>query len=217
MDEERKEGEGQMEEEEKEQQREQEPVIGGKEEAGEFDPSDPLNSFIEVWKGVILTPVDFFKAMPKSGGYGNPTIFAVITFIIYGIGIALVTFGKGFAGIIGTPVGGIIGLFIGAAILWVCAKIVGGKGDYEATYRVLAYVTATNVVGWIPVVGWLASLYGIYLTVVGISESHEMSQGKALVAVLIPIVILIVIGTIAALVMGSFIASMVPRGGGFPR
>lgn len=218
-DEERKEGEGRMDEEKKEQQQGIGEQAGQfREEAkktmtGEFMPEDPVNSYINVWKSVILAPVDFFKEMPKSGGYGNPTIFALINFLIYGIGFTLITLGKGFVGIVVTPVFGVIGLFIGAAVLWVCAKIVGGEGDYEGTYRVISYVTATYVVYWIPVAGWLVGFYGLYLMVVGLAEAHRLSQGKALVAVLIPVVIFTAIAIVAALAIGSFIAGIVPRGG----
>ncbi len=158
-----------------------------------------LNRYLADWRGVVTNPWNFFKNMPVTGGYQAPLIFAVISFLVNGLLSAIFLRRVGFLAIITTPIGGIIGLFIGAAILLVCFKIVKGTGEYEATFRVLSYSSATQVATWIPYVGWIATLYGLYLVVVGCGEIHKVSTAKSVLAVLIPVIVIILIAWIAGL------------------
>jgi hypothetical protein len=57
--------------------------------------------------------------------------------------------------------------------------------------RVLAYSAVTSLVSWVPFIGGILSLYGIYLGIVGIREVHNTTTGKAAVVVLITAVILL--------------------------
>jgi hypothetical protein len=103
-------------------------------------------------------------------------------FIIYAFLAALLTFlfgpgmyegmygsarGLGFFAIlmtvIITPIAGIISIFIEAAILYIIYRILGGTGSYEGTVRFISYATAVLVLSWIPIVGWIAGIYGISL------------------------------------------------------
>jgi len=56
--------------------------------------SEFIDEFIETWKKVITTPGDFFRDMPTSGGYEAPLKFAVVNYLIAGIGTALISFGS---------------------------------------------------------------------------------------------------------------------------
>jgi len=44
-----------------------------------------IESYIETWKDVIQNPSDFFRRMPKTGGYADPLTFTAISFIIYAL------------------------------------------------------------------------------------------------------------------------------------
>lgn len=173
--------------------------------------------YINTWKEVILRPSDFYRNMPKAGGYADPLTFAAISFIIYGLLSALVagifgrtmymgdmyggmygdTGGFSFFAILTTvimlPIVGIISLFIEAAILYIIYKILGGEGSYESTVRFISYATAVLVISWIPIVGWIAGIYGIYLYIVGGMYAHDVSMGKSAVAVLLPTILLLIL------------------------
>jgi hypothetical protein len=41
------------------------------------------------------------------------------------------------------------------------------------------------------VIGWIASLYGIYLAIIGVREIHNTTTGKAAIVVLIPAAIVL--------------------------
>jgi hypothetical protein len=177
--------------------------------------------YIETWKEVMQRPSDFYRRMPETGGYADPLTFAAISFIIYALLTALlaVLFGRqmymegmyggmydgmygdarglGFFAIlmsvIITPIAGIISLFIEAAILYVIYKVLGGSGSYEGTVRFISYATAVVVLSWIPIIGWIVGIYGIYLYIVGGMHVHDVSMLKSAVAVFLPVILVILL------------------------
>ena len=72
-----------------------------------------------------------------------------------------------------------------------------------ATFRVAAYTSVTSLVSWIPFVGGLLALYGIYLGVVGIREMHDTTTRKALVVVVLPVIVIVVLALLGLLVAGA--------------
>jgi hypothetical protein len=164
----------------------------------EFNLQDPVQSFIASVQAVVLRPVDFFRGILRQGDLINPLIFAIIcyeaTAVLGGI-IALAFGNQGFGGfivsIILAPIGTAIALFIGAGITHLLVMLIVGSRNsgYEATFRVAAYSSVVNLVSWIPFIGWLLSLYAIYLAIVGIREVHTTTTGKAALVVLIPVAV----------------------------
>ena len=68
----------------------------------------------------------------------------------------------------------------------------------------------TLLVSWIPIIGWIASLYGIYLAIVGIREVHNTTTGKAALVVLIPAAVLILLALIL-IAIGAALFLSLPR------
>ena len=182
--------------------------------------------YIGTWKEVMQRPSDFYRRMPKTGGYRDPLTFAAITFLIYGILAALFNREMYMSGMYGgmyggesyarefgistiisiailAPIAGIISLFIEGAILYIVYRILGGTGTYEGTVRFIAYATAVLLLSWIPLIGWIIGLYGIYLQIIGGMYVHNVSMGKSALAVLLPAILLFVIMII---LMGAMIA-----------
>jgi hypothetical protein len=186
--------------------------------SGEFNYQDPVQSFISTAQRVVLQPADFYRGIQRRGDFLNPLIFAIICYEIYTILAGLLAVAgiggqRGFGGFIVSlilaPIGAAIGLFIGASILHLLVMIIVGSGNsgYEATFRVGSYAAVTSLVSWIPLIGWIASLYGIYLAIVGIREVHATTTGKAALVVLIPVAVVLVIVIILAAIIGAVIFS----------
>ena len=187
------------------------PRTSGVAAGGEFNYTDPVQSFISTVRRVVLQPVDFYRSILRRGDFLNPLIFAIICYVVSAIlgGLIALAFGnRGFGGFIGNivfaPIGAAIGLFIGAGILHLLVMVIVGSRNsgYEATFRVAAYTSVVNLVSWIPLIGWIASLYGIYLAIVGIREVHTTTTGKAALVVLIPVAVLLFIFLVLAIVVG---------------
>ncbi|QQG39467.1 MAG: YIP1 family protein [Candidatus Aenigmatarchaeota archaeon] len=171
--------------------------------------------YVDNVKSVLIHPSEFFSKMPVTGGYAEPAKFAAINLAIggllsgivsfLGLAAALSLFGlKGVgAGVDSIPisvvasiVGGLVGLFLGSGVIQVVMGFLGGKGTYEGTVRVFGSTSATQLLTWIPLVGILAGLYGIYLNVVGLAQVHGVSKLKAFAGLVIPIVVLIILATV---------------------
>jgi len=193
------------------------PRTSGGAAGDEFRYTDPVQSFISTVQRVVVQPADFFRGILRQGDFINPLIFAIICYEVSAIlgGIIALAFGnQGFGAfivsIILAPIGTAIALFIGAGILYLLVMLIVGSRNagYEATFRVGAYAAVTSLVSWIPFIGWIASLYGIYLAIVGIREVHNTTTGKAALVVLIPaavvlLLVLILVAIGAALFFGA--------------
>jgi hypothetical protein len=87
-----------------------------------------------------------------------------------------------------------IGIFLGAAILHVCCMLVGALQDsrsgFEGSLRAVCYSEVSSLASIVPVVGgFIAVVWWIVLAVQGIERLHRTTSGKALAAVLIPVVV----------------------------
>ena len=180
----------------------------------EFDYRDPVQSFVEAARGVVTAPAGFFRGLIGHGDLVNPLIFAIICYeiaAILGGLLALVGIGgqRGFGSFLGSlvlaPIGAAIGLFIGAGILHLLVMLIVGSRNagFAGTFRVSAYSSVTSLVSWIPVIGWIASLYGIYLAIVGVREVHNTTTGKAALVVLIPALVVLFLIFVFVVLLGA--------------
>ncbi len=131
-------------------------------------------------------------------------------------------------GIILTPIMMILGGFIGSLIIYVIAKILGGKGGFmdqtlALTLVMGGYVTLAfpfNVLGGIPFLGWifglvvmLIGLYNIYNEYLVVKGVHQLSTGRAVAVVLIPIIIVVVLAFVFAAAAALAFLSMAGAAG----
>lgn len=185
---------------------------GGAPTGKEFEPSVPFSSFVETAREVLLRPVGFFRGIAREGDYLSPLLFALICYVtsaFLGGVIGMISGSEGIggfiAGIVSGLVGGVIVLFVGAGIYHLLVVLLAGpqRAGYEGTFRVAAYASVTALVSWVPLVGWILSLYGIYLSIVGIREVHSTSTGRAAAIVLIPVAVVFVLMLMLMVLVGA--------------
>ena len=199
---------------------------------GEFEFSNPVGSFVDVARRVVLQPARFFAGVPRSGAFLNPLVFALVCVVISAILSAVLVLtgvqqnpgfnpnpqnaipsvfapGSALLGIVFAPIGGAIGLFIAAAIQQLLVRLIVGQNNsgFGATFRVAAYSQVTGLINWIPIVGPLLALYGLYLSIVGIRETHATTTGKAALVVLIPFAVVLVVALIVVVAAGIAVLS----------
>ena len=182
-----------------------------------------MDNYVDTLKKVLTDPEGFYSEMPKEGGYQEPLTFAAINFAILGLlsGIVAVLLKGAGAGsivstLVGAVIGGIVGLFIVGIILFIFFKIFGGSGGYEGTVRILSYSSAAQVFAWIPVIGWIIGLYGIWLNIVGGKHVHNLTTVKSAIAVLLPLVILaVIIAMLLTVIIATFATMGFSELGGF--
>jgi hypothetical protein len=165
--------------------------------------------------------------MKREGGLADPLLYAIIggTFgtafaVIYNLVLRSVTpFGDRhgalahlFGGLgwivllILAPLFVVIGMFIGSAILHVCLMIVGGaRQSFETTFRVMCFVEGSvSPLLVVPFCGGLiAGIWKIVLYCIGLARAHETDTGRAVIAVLLPVIICCGGGLLIALMFGA--------------
>jgi hypothetical protein len=108
-----------------------------------------------------------------------------------------------------------VGLVIGALWIHLWAMVVGAKNGLEQTMKSVFYgATPMYLLGWIPFVGILASLWGLVLVGIGLMRLQNLSSGRAILAILIAIVIPVVIAfSILAVFLGTLLMGLGGMGG----
>lgn len=201
-------------------------AASGTSPGGDYDLRNPAGSFVDVVRRVVTQPASFFSSIPRRGNYLSPLVFGLICITISTIlgGLLRLAWGTQTGGgvrfqaedygfgdfvlsVIFAPIGGAIGLFVLAAIAHLLVMIFVGPGNsgFESTFRVVSYVSVTNLVNWIPFIGGLAALYGLYLAVVGIREIHVSTTGRAALVVLVPVAVILFLVVLILLVAGAFL------------
>jgi len=172
-----------------------------------------VNAFIETLQMVLSRPVVAFTAMKREGGLGEPLFYAIIGGTIGGVfaitynfvlrsfapfGDRHGAFTHLFAGLgwifllVLTPLFVVIGVFVASAILHVCLMIVGGaKQSFETTFRVVCFAEGSvSPLLVIPFCGGLiVGIWKVILYCIGLARAHETDTGRAVIAVLLPLVV----------------------------
>jgi hypothetical protein len=194
-----------------------------------------LEGLYETAKLVITAPSQAFARMSLTGTLGRPLLYAVI-FGWIGI-IANQAYSLAFKGAImgmlsglpgynpklmfGLPTAASVGVmifapvfvliwvFIWAAIVHLFLMLVGGANTgFASTVRVVCYVATVQVVQVVPLCGGLiAGIWALVLYIIGVAIAHRTTQGKAALAVLLPLVLCCVCIAVLAAAFGAAIAA----------
>jgi hypothetical protein len=194
-----------------------------------------LEGLYETAKLFLTAPSQAFARMSLTGTLGRPLLYAVI-FGWIGI-IANQAYSLAFRGaihgmlsglpgynpklMVGLPVAGtvaimifapifvLIGIFIWAAILHLFLMLVGGANTgFASTVRVLCYAGTVQVFHVVPICGGaIAFIWALVLWIIGIAIAHRTTQGKAALAVILPLVLCCVCIALMAAAFGAAIAA----------
>ena len=186
-----------------------------------------IGPFFQTIRESLFSPSKFFKKTAFGEGYWAPLIYGLITGII-GNGCAILWFWMFIAQWIPTdripfhyslsilqviaplPFHQAIAIFIGSAIIHLCLMIVrGNHNGYKTTFRAISYSYSGYLFGIIPFIGLIiGNIYVFILTIIGVREGHGISTGKALLAVLLPAIVVFGLILIAILVAVMFVGPM---------
>lgn len=177
----------------------------------EFQIENFVDSFVGVWRRVTTEPRSFFQDMPLSGGLQGPLVFLVVCLAVSALGF-LVIGPRGLA--LWFIVAGVLRSFVGAAILMVIARqLFAGAGDYEATYRVVAYASAPVALLWIPFIRPLVTLYSLFLLIIGLERAQGYDAVKSVLTLLLSAIALVTLGWVLGIPHGGLPLATMMRGG----
>jgi hypothetical protein len=186
-----------------------------------------VKAFSDTLVMVLTKPGDAFQIMRTEGDFVGPLIYAVIGgsigFIVYLLfTLALGSFGmmggqsNPLSAMFGAGIGMIfmiilapifiaLSVFIGSAIIHVCLMLVGGaKKSYETTFRVVCFSCgSTQPLLIIPFCGGVISgIWGIVVECIGLARAHETDVGRAVLAILLPLIVCCGGGFLLAMMFG---------------
>ena len=203
-----------------------------------------IKEYIRISLAVIRTPQAFFEGMKgERKGYLKPFVYMLVSYAVSTIGGYLGAFLLsassssmlysstllfGFTGFIISLLLPIPFFLISIALMQLSVRIVGGKGAFNDTFKVLSYAVAPLNFAWVFMVPmsaaiaakstilmliamvfillWLVSmLYILYIEIVGISVTSAITKTKAFVAIVIQIFIFFVIYMILIVAFVFFI------------
>lgn len=183
-------------------------------------------------KNSLFSPREFFRKMSVSGGLTDPLLYALIVVmagmivsylwqvllqgamqsllpaemrsaagydLFQGVGLVVLA--------VMLPFAVIAFLFIEAGILHLLLMLVrGANRGFEATFRVAAYSSSAQIFMALPFCGGLVAwIWSVVLAIIGLTEAHQTSGGKASFAVLFPLVFCCGL-MLAAVALGLFAA-----------
>lgn len=189
-----------------------------------------VGGFFDTLGLLVSRPAEAWARMRESGDTTSPLLFGIavcwLSAAVQGILIRVVGMpmlpaflerrvGRmgGFMGValvgklIVLPIVLFIGLLLGAAILHVCCMLVGALRDsrsgFEGTLRAVCYSEVSSIASIVPVVGPpVAIVWWIVLAVQGIERLHHTTSGRAVAAVLIPVVVFCGLVALVVVVLG---------------
>ena len=187
-----------------------------------------IAAFFKTTQEVLFSPTKFFEKAAAGKGYWSPFIFAMISGIIgSGVGLlwqwfflsgvvpsrllsvttysVLLTFA-----IISIPFAIALSILIGSGVTHLCLMIVrGNQGGFEATFRAISYSHSALLFHIVPFVGsFVGGIYLMILAIIGVREGHDISTGKAVLAVLLPLIVVSGLGILFAIFIPFFIGSL---------
>ncbi len=150
-----------------------------------FETCNSPEYHLDSLKNVLLAPELFFEEAPARVNYRDPVIFLLACHLAGGIVSAISGAGAGV--LIEYPVFGMMSICLVAFIVdYIVGELFGVACDYGRNFRIVAYGGSSVVIfSSIPLLGFIAALYGMYLTGVGIMKVNGTTLGQAIVTVLL--------------------------------
>ena len=174
--------------------------------------------FRDTLKAMMTDPGEFFRAAPREGPIGRVLWFGVACQTI-GIAVMWLCMGLFFSvmftmiphidpkaaqgmpplwlfplifgGIaLLSPVFAALGLIVTAVIDHVALSLLGGGQEFNITLRAVALSQGPMALGIIPLIGLqIGQIWALVLRVIAIKEMHQISTGKAIAVIVLPILV----------------------------
>jgi hypothetical protein len=169
----------------------------------------------------LFSPTEFFSRLPLHRGLLNPLLYALILQTVgnmagYVSGLLVNNPLLPQARLTGTmmialglliPVITVVWLALWAILLHVSLFLLGGANeDFEATFRIVAYVSAADLFNGVPLLGSLiAIIWKLCMLIPGVREVHRVTTTKAAAAVFLPLIgcCAVLVGGVSLAVLGA--------------
>ena len=178
-----------------------------------------LDKMLQIWKSALMKPKMTFKKEVKKADLGLGAKHILLAGAIVGLLMGIASLNPIVVVILLFlyPILSLVGWLLGVGIIYLFAKLLGGKGNIvQQGYLTAIYAAPlsiiTTILSLIPFVGiWisiLVSLYAFYLLTLALKEVHKYSTGRAILTWLMPFIIIgILVAVLVAVVLVAFVTS----------
>lgn len=105
-------------------------------------------------------------------------------------------------------------IFVSGLVIHCFALMLDAEKGYQQTIKALMYsYTPYLLLGWIPYVNIIVAIWSLVLLALGIRELQEISTGKAVLVVLIPIILTLIGLILFSVVIAAFIGGILEMSG----
>lgn len=159
--------------------------------------------FFEKAAMVVKTPDKFFGKVKSEKKINSAFSFLLVISIVYLIATVILIMTGPLASIGALGIASIsifswamsiLFVFVMSAIVNITAKFLGGKGNYVEAYKAVVYGSLpSQSLGWLPFIGFIFSLWSLYLQTKGVSSFYKIGTARSFIAVVSPSVITIIL------------------------
>lgn len=169
-------------------------------------------------KTIVSSPGFFFENFNLRDGYGYPVAYALVSAVVgavlFGLVMTVASAALGSGGPQSALTAGVLfgGVAFVLSVVGFATRVLAAHavvaltegGPLARTLEAFAYPTvATMVLGAVPVVGFVAPLYGYYLQYKGLVSFQGLEQGPAAAAI-------VVANVVSAVILGVFVFVVLP-------
>lgn len=172
----------------------------------------PTRSLIERMKGAAMLDASVYEEVEADRSATGQAAAVVAIVAVCG---AIGSYSHGGKGVIGAIIAAFIGWLLWAGLTYLIGtKLFGGTADMGEMLRTLGFAQSPgvlNILGFIPVLGWLVGLvvwlWTLVAAVIAIRQALDFDTGKAVAtAVIAGLIVLVVMAAIAAFFIGTALA-----------
>lgn len=185
-----------------------------------------LQDLLSRWRSVLYPPsVASFDAQKPAANWNTIWISLALLGVVQGVFAVITGFEyhkartpyPGVGTFIGSFIGVFFAFFIGAGLVYLLARMLGGTGQFLEHSWLLSLVwvpiqAVSAAVGVIPFLGGIVqfalAIYSVVLYVYATASAHRMTLGRATVAVLIPGLVLVAIVLLLLVVAAAFLVGL---------
>lgn len=178
-------------------------------------------------RDIFMRPSCFFRRMTGGNSLGQPLLFGVLLtalaiwftaiwkmLFLSGLLIAMKLPGEHIGtnsflsplgqstAIVFAPVAAMINLFVSSALIHLGVLAMRGRRSFAATFRVICYSSATQLVALVPLLGPAASqVWQVIVIILGLRQAQDLSTGRAVIAALLPIFVFLLFTPLAVVLL----------------
>jgi hypothetical protein len=108
----------------------------------------------------------------------------------------------------------LFGIFLSGLYYHVFVILFGGLKGLTQTVKTVMYAsTPALLLGWIPFVSIIGSVWTVILIIIGVRENQEMTTGRAVLVVIVPLVLTVILDLLLVELFLSFVRVLVTLAG----